>query len=70
MERLSFLVYRGENDCFMSHGLNWAIYHESKSWSELMARIRADVRRTFGGDARPSRLDFQFADGSVTSVPA
>ncbi len=70
MKRLLFLVNRGENDCFMIHGIDWAAYHEGASWSELTAAIRADVGRIFSGDSRPDRLDFKFPDGNVTSIPA
>jgi hypothetical protein len=70
MKRLSFLVNRGENDCFMIHGIDWATYREGGDWSELTALIRADVEKAFSGDAKPTHLDFKFADGTVTSIPA
>ena len=70
MKRLSFLVNRGENDCFMIHGLEWAIYREGGDWSELTETIRADVDRNFAGSAKPTHLDFKFADGTVISLVA
>lgn len=70
MKRLTFLVNRGENDCFMIHGLDWATYAEGKNWSELTSMIKSSVMQSFEGEARPAFLDFKFPDGSVVSVAA
>ena len=70
MKRLSFLVNRGENDCFMIHGVDWAVYREGGDGAELTESLRADVGRHFVGDAKPTHLDFKFADGTVVSTVA
>lgn len=70
MKRLSFLVNRGENDCFMIHGLDWATYAEGEDWAELTQDILRNVERVFGGDSRPAFLDFRFPDGTVISYCA
>ena len=70
MKRLTFLVNRGENDCFMIHGIDWATYREGADWSELTESIKADVDKVFSGDTRPTHLDFKFADGTVISTVA
>lgn len=70
MKRLAFLVNRGENDCFMIHGIDWATYREGEDWSELTALIKADVDKAFSGDAKPAFLDFKFSDGTTTSIGA
>lgn len=70
MERLSFLVNRGENDCLMAHGLDWAAYEEAGDWEELAARIRDSVRRDFAGDERPAYIDLLFIDGKIISLCA
>lgn len=70
MKRLTFLVNRGENDCFMIHGLDWATYAEGKDWGELTSMIKTSVMKSFESEARPAFLDFKFPDGSVVSVAA
>lgn len=70
MKRISFLVNRGENDCFMVHGLDWASYAEGSDWHELTRSIVDDVKRVFNGDETPKILDFRFADGTVVSLSA
>lgn len=70
MTRLTFLVNRGENDCFMVHGLDWAAYAEGDDWTVLTQGILADVERVFGAESRPEYLDFRFPDGSVVSLCA
>lgn len=70
MKRLSFLVNRGENDCFMVHGLEWATYAEGDNWSELTKAIMKTVDQMFPGDERPAFLDFRFPDGTVVSLCA
>ncbi|MDR1534283.1 MAG: hypothetical protein LBU64_04200 [Planctomycetota bacterium] len=70
MRRLSFLVNRGEADCFMVHGLEWAAYAEGGSWAETAGRIRENVARTFGGAEKPDLLVFHFPDGRVVSLSA
>ncbi|MCD8351234.1 MAG: hypothetical protein LUC93_11560 [Planctomycetaceae bacterium] len=70
MKRLSFLVNRGENDCFMVHGLDWAAYVEGRDWSEITTTILSDVGRIFADDAKPEFLDFKFPDGTIISMVA
>ncbi len=70
MRRLSFLVMRGENDCFMVHGLDWAAYVEGRNWDEITCAIRDDINRSFADEERPCRLDFRFQDGTVISLSA
>lgn len=70
MKRLTFLVNRGENDCFMVHGLDWATYAEGDDWSELTKIIMDNVVKVFSGDAMPAYLDFRFPDGTVVSLCA
>lgn len=70
MKRLSFLVNCGENDCFMVHGLEWAVYIESADWSEVTRTILGDIRRSFAIEERPAVLDFRFPDGTVVSLCA
>lgn len=70
MKRLSFLVNRGENDCYMVHGLEWAAYVEGTEWADITECIITDVNRIFGDEERPQFLDFLFADGSKISLCA
>lgn len=70
MKRLSFLVNRGENDCFMVHGLDWATYAEGKDWAEITEKILHKVDSDFADGARPYYLDFMFPDGTVVSLCA
>ncbi len=70
MQRLTFLVNRGENDCFMVHGLEWATYAEGLDWSEVTERIRTSIDHVFPGEERPAFLDFRFPDGRVVSLSA
>lgn len=70
MERLSFLVNMGENDCLMAHGLDWAAYAEASNWEELAENIRTSVRREFAEGERPAQLDFLFMDGKMISLCA
>lgn len=70
MKRLTFLVNRGENDCFMVHGLDWATYAEGEDWNELTALIKSSVGKVFGDGSRPDFLDFKFPDGRVVSLVA
>ncbi len=70
MKRLSFLVNRGENDCFMVHGLDWATYAEGDDWNELTRAILSNIDRVFDGNSRPDFLDFKFPDGTVVSLVA
>lgn len=70
MKRLTFLVNRGENDCFMVHGLDWATYAEGEDWGELTSMIRSSVGKVFAEGARPDFLDFKFPDGKVVSLVA
>ncbi len=70
MKRLSFLVNRGENDCFMIHGLDWAAYAEGNDWNELTRKLLLDIERIFDEKSRPAFLDFRFPDGSVISLCA
>lgn len=70
MRRLAFLVNRGENDCFMVHGLDWATYAEGESWSEITKTILENVGKVFDEETRPSFLDFRFPDGTVVSLCA
>lgn len=70
MKRVTFLVNQGENDCFMVHGLDWAVYAEGDDWSELTRSIITDVGRVFADDDKPEFLDFKFPDGSIVSLSA
>ena len=70
MRRLTFLVNRGEKDCFMVHGLDWATYAEGDDWTELTRTILSDVDRVFPDETRPAYLDFRFPDGTVVSLSA
>lgn len=70
MKRLTFLVNRGENDCFMVHGLDWATYAEGQDWTELTSMIRSSVEKVFTDESRPAFLDFKFPDGTVVSMVA
>lgn len=70
MERLSFLVSRGENDCLMAHGLDWASYAEAGDWDSLAACVRESIRRDFNEGERPLYLDFRFMDGTLISLSA
>ncbi len=70
MKRLSFLVVRGENDCYMVHGLDWATYAEGRDFSLIARDIIGHVEKEFTGDSRPVYLDFRFPDGSVVSLVA
>lgn len=70
MKRLSFLVNRGENDCFMVHGLDWATYAEGSDWAEITKVILSDVDRVFADESRPELLDFKFPDGTIVSLVA
>ncbi|MCC8179578.1 MAG: hypothetical protein LIP23_01510 [Planctomycetes bacterium] len=70
MKRLSFLVNRGENDCFMVHGLDWATYAEADDWTEITRIIFEQVSSAFHHEERPDYLDFMFPDGTVVSLCA
>lgn len=70
MKKLSFLVNRGENDCFMVHGLDWATYAEGFNWDELTKDIRARVDKVFPEDDHPAQLEFRFPDGTIVSLVA
>lgn len=70
MKRLSFLVNRGENDCYMVHGLDWATYAEGADWTELTGTIKSRVDDTFPVEERPQFLDFKFPDGRIVSLVA
>ena len=70
MKRLSFLVNRGENDCFMVHGLDWATYAEGYDWSEITSGILAKINSMYEDEERPAFLDFRFPDGTVVSLCA
>ena len=70
MKRLTFLVNRGENDCYMVHGLDWATYAEGSDWSEITSSIKSCIDREFPQEERPAYLDFKFADGTVVSLVA
>lgn len=70
MKRLSFLVVRGENDCYMVHGLDWATYSEGRDFGVLAQDIIRHVEKAFTGDAHPAYLDFLFPDGRVVSLAA
>lgn len=70
MKRLTFLVNRGENDCFMVHGLDWATYLEGGDWTEITSLIKEEVKRVFADEAQPAFLDFKFPDGTVVSLCA
>ncbi len=70
MERLSFLVNRGENDCLMAHGLDWAAYLEADDMETLAESVRATIRRSFSADERPAYIDFMFMDGKLISLCA
>ncbi len=70
MKRLSFLVVRGENDCYMVHGLDWATYAEGLDFSCIARDFVKHVEKAFSEDSRPVCLDFRFPDGSVVSLVA
>lgn len=70
MERLSFLVNRGADDCYMVHGLEWAVYDEGLDWDEITYKIRKLVDESFPVDERPLFLDFRFPDGKIVSLVA
>lgn len=70
MKRLTFLVNRGENDCFMVHGLDWATYAEGDNWSDITKTIMDNVVKVFSGESMPAFLDFRFPDGTVVSLCA
>ena len=70
MKRLSFLVNRGENDCFMVHGLEWAAYAEGDNWSTVTKTIMESVDKVFADEERPAYLDFMFPDGTIVSLCA
>lgn len=70
MKRLTFLVNRGENDCFMVHGLDWATYAEGDDWRTITETILHTVDRIFDIESRPEFLDFRFPDGTVVSLCA
>lgn len=70
MRRLSFLVNRGEKDCYMVHGLDWATYAEGESWEEITDVILTRVDQSFATFDRPAFLDFKFPDGTVISLGA
>lgn len=70
MKRLTFLVNRGEKDCFMVHGLDWASYDEGEDWGEVTGRILSAVCRIFDGEDKPAFLDFKFPDGTIVSLCA
>lgn len=70
MKRIAFLVNRGENDCFMIHGLDWATYAEGEDWTELTGMIKTSIDKTFADEDRPDYLDFKFPDGTVVSLVA
>lgn len=70
MKRLAFLVNRGENDCFMVHGLDWATYAEASDWEAITAVLLKRVDDAFVGDEHPAFLDFMFPDGTVVSLCA
>lgn len=70
MKRLSFLVNRGENDCFMVHGLDWATYAEGRDWAEITKQILRKLDADFADRTLPYSLDFMFPDGSIVSLSA
>lgn len=70
MKRLTFLVNRGEEDCFMVHGLDWATYAEGRDWDEITKAIISNIEKVFGEEDRPEFLDFKFPDGRVVSLCA
>lgn len=70
MKRLTFLVNRGEEDCFMVHGLDWATYAEGHDWDEITKTIISNVERSFNDEDRPEFLDFRFPDGTIVSLCA
>ncbi|MCL1999959.1 MAG: hypothetical protein FWG74_00875 [Planctomycetes bacterium] len=70
MKRLSFLVNRGENDCFMVHGLEWATYVEGVDWMEIFQALHKHIFQEFAAEERPSYLDFCFPDGRIISMSA
>lgn len=70
MRRLAFLVNRGEKDCYMVHGLDWATYAESDDWNEITRTILSNIDRDFPVAERPSFLDFKFPDGTIVSYCA
>lgn len=70
MKRLTFLVVRGENDCYMVHGLDWATYAEGSDFTVVTRDIMSHVDREFPGEERPAYLDFRFPDGTIVSLSA
>ncbi len=70
MKRLTFLVNRGENDCFMVHGLEWATYTEGADWGAVTSAIMHEINHAFSDEAKPQFLDFRFPDGTVVSLVA
>ncbi len=70
LKRLTFLVNRGENDCFMVHGLDWATYAEGSDFREITENLVKLVDREFTRETRPDYLDFRFPDGTVVSLSA
>lgn len=70
MRRLAFLVNRGEKDCYMVHGLDWATYAEGENWDEITSTILSRVGQSFTSEERPAFLDFKFPDGTVVSLSA
>ena len=70
MKRLTFLVVRGENDCYMVHGLDWATYAEGNDFTVVTRDIMSHVDREFPGEGRPAYLDFRFPDGTIVSLSA
>ncbi len=70
MKRLTFLVNRGENDCFMVHGLDWAAYAEGNDFAEITKDLVKLVDKEFSRETRPEYLDFRFPDGKVVSLSA
>lgn len=70
MKRLTFLVVRGENDCYMVHGLDWATYAEGNDFAEVTQCIKDSVDTVFSAEDRPEYLDFKFPDGRIVSLGA
>lgn len=70
MDKLVFFVSQGENDCFMAHGLDWAVYTEAANWEQLRENLIATVARDFREDERPATIDLTFANGSKISLSA
>ncbi len=70
MKRLNFLVNRGENNCFMVHGLEWAFYAEGSDWTDVTKSVLTTLHHDFPDNALPSFLDFRFPDGKIISLCA